>query len=254
MRYLAIARFRLLTTIRSATPLFVLAVLPVLLALIVESTSEPNFPNAADMWLRMNAFVALVAWIAHGSLVMLAAEAFGNLRPFGPDQSTPQSDLMDSAPVGARTQFYGESIGNLGAVAIIHVCCLPLLALVAALSPLPTRWFVNMEAVIIVLMILAGTGGAWKRLAPPTKWSRSRTARTGLLFYTLFLFGFLATTRWEAFRDSAIGFVASPSVRAWGRVASAVENPEWLIIWLVLLYAGYLAFYYRSSTRNRAAA
>jgi hypothetical protein len=254
MRYLAVARFRLLTTIRSATPLFVLAVLPLLLALIVESGSESELLTSPDRWFPMNGFVALFAWVTHGALVMLAGEALGNLKLIGPDQSTPHSDLMDSAPVLARTRFYGESIGNLAAVAIIHICCLPLLALVAALSPLPTTWFLNIEAVIIALMILTGTGGAWKRLAPLSKWSRSRTVRNGLLTCILFLLGFLATTRWEVFREAVGSFFSSPTTRTWGQVTSSVEKPEWLVIWLVVLYAGNVAFYYLSSTRNRARA
>jgi hypothetical protein len=254
MRVLAIARFRLLTTIRTATPVFVIAILPPLMGAIAESRSEPQFGAGAESPLRLYAVIALITWLFHAALLLAASEASGNLRMFRPDQTELNPDLMDSAPIRPRARFWGEAGGILAATAIIHACCLPLLAVVAALSPLPTRVFAWIEAGIIALMILGSTGAAWKRLAPRTKFSGTRTVRSVILFLILFSFSLFASTRWEAFRDSASEYLRSPSMRAWAQLASAVENPFLLLFLLALLYAGYIGFYYISATRDPARA
>jgi len=254
MRYLAIARFRLLTTIRSSTPIFVIAILPPLFGAIAESVPEPQFLAEAGFLLGRNATVALLMWLIHGAVVLAAGEAFGTLRASRPDLNALPSDLMDSAPVTPRARFWGDAIGVLGATAIIHVCCLPLLAVVAALSPLPIRVFASIEAAILAMMILVSTAAAWKRLAPQTKWSGTRSARSALLFFILLLFMLIGTTRWDAFRDSAYAFFSSPSTRAWEKVTLAVDNPVLLIVLSALLYAVYLGFFYMSATRDRARA
>jgi hypothetical protein len=48
MRFLAVARFRLLTTIREATAVFIFAMVPALIAVAIETTPEPLFRAAAD--------------------------------------------------------------------------------------------------------------------------------------------------------------------------------------------------------------
>lgn len=252
MRYLAVARLRLLTTVRSATPIFILAALPPLLAAAFESIPEPLFRAAADELLAPIAKAALFAWLIHGLVVGVACEAFGNRR-VRPDLTSLPSDLMDSAPVGPRPRFWGEALGTFAAASTIHACCLPLLAAAAVLSPLPTAAFAWIEAGIIALMILGSAGAAGKRLAPVTPWTATRTARSGILSLILFLLVLLATTNWEAFRDSLAAFIITPSMRAWAAVTASVENPLLLGVLLSLLYAGYL-LYYLNSTRRPAQA
>ncbi|HYS52825.1 MAG TPA: hypothetical protein VER58_03545 [Thermoanaerobaculia bacterium] len=254
MRYLAIARFRLLTTIRTATPVFVIAILPPLIGAIAESTSEPQFGAGAQSPQRLHAVIALLTWLFHAAFLLAASEASGNLRTFGPDQTALPGDLMDSAPIRPSARFWGEAGGILAATAIIHACCLPLLAMVAALSPLPTRLFLWIEAGIIALMILGSTGAAWRRLAPRTKFSGTRTVRSIILFFILFFCVLFASTRWIAFRDAVAEYFPSPSMRAWAQVVSAVDNPFLLLFLLALLYVGYIGFYYIYSTRDPARA
>jgi hypothetical protein len=252
MRYLAVGRFRMLTTIRSSTPIVIAALVPPLLGAMAESTAEPSIHSMADIALHVNANAAFITWVIHTGLLLIATEAFGGLRSFDPDRTNPPADLMDSAPVSARGRFLGETLGVFAAGAAIHACCLPVLAVVAALSPLPTRFFVWMEVVIVILMIVTSAAAAWKRLSPQTKMSGTRGFRSALLFYTGIAGALFVTTRWEAFRDSALNFLLSPSMRAWGRVVSAIDNPPLLILFVSVLYISYIAFYFVSSTRHRA--
>ncbi|HEY8184201.1 MAG TPA: hypothetical protein VII32_18305 [Thermoanaerobaculia bacterium] len=253
MRYLAVARFRLLTTIREATPVFIFAMLPPIGAAIFEVMPEPMFrANAAEL-LGECARVALLAWLFHAFAIVAASEAFGSMRLFRVDATALPPDLMDSAPIGPTQRFWGETLGVFAATATIHAACLPLLAVVAALSPIPTIAFVWIEVGIVALMILGSAGAAWKRLAPRTQWSATRTARSGILFFILFLTTLFATTQWQDFRDSATGFLMRPSMREWAGVANSVENPPLLIILWLLLYGGYMA-YYVNATRKPAEA
>jgi hypothetical protein len=249
MRFLAVARLRLLTTIREATAVFIFAMVPALIAVAIETTPEPLFRAAADELLGVFASVALVAWLFHAFIIITASEAFGSMRLFRVDATALPPDLMDSAPIGPLERFVGETLGVFGATATIHAACLPLLAVVAVLSPLPTVVFAWIEVGIIAMMILGSAGAAWKRLAPRTQWAATRTARSGILFLILFLVTLFATTRWQTFRDSLVAFIITPSMRAWAVVTNAVESPLLLVTLWLLLYGGYLLYYLNASRK-----
>jgi hypothetical protein len=253
MRFLAVARFRLLTTIRESTPVFIMGALPPLLGAAYEATPEPLFRAAADQLLGEFARVALFAWLLHAFVIVAASEAFGSMRLFRVDATALPPDLMDSAPIRPLERFWGETLGVFGATATIHIACLPLLTVVAILSPLPTIVFVWVEAGIVTLMIFGSAGAAWKRLAPRNKWSATRTARSGILFLILFFVTLSATTKWQVFRDSFFQFLFVPSMRAWATVMATVENPLLLVVLWLLLYGGYI-LYYVNATRKPAEA
>lgn len=253
MRYLAVARFRLLTTIRSATPIFLVAAVPPLIGAAIESIPEPLFRSEADLYMRVHAIAGLFAWLLHSLVLLMSCEAFGNLRLLRPDLTTLPSDLMDSAPIGPSQRFWGEALGIFTATLVIHVCCIPLLAIDAALGPLPMSLFLWIEAGLITMLVLASASAAWKRLAPRTLMSATRTMRSGLLFFILVLILFRATTEWVAFRDALAEFAGGPSMNAWARVSATVESPLLLLLLFSLLYASYL-FYYVASTRKPARA
>ena len=105
-------------------------------------------------------------------------------------------------------------------------------------------------AIVIALMILASSGGAWKRIARPSKMSATRLLRSFILLLIFFGAILVGSTRWVRFRDAAFGFLGMPSMRAWSRVTAAIDSPVALITWLAVLYAGYFLFYYLSSTRD----
>ncbi len=254
MRCLAIARFRLLTIVRTGTSIFLIAAIPPLLALIPLSTPEPLLRVDAPEMLPLNARVALVAWLFHAIFLGVSCLASGKLKTAHADVSTRElPDLIDTAPVGPAARFWGEALGTLGAAAIVHACCLPLLAAVAALSPLPTAAFLSIEVGAIAMIVLGSAGAAWQRRAPRTKYSGSRGPRNAVLFAILLLMVLRhSTTQWEVFRDSLLGFLAqSTSMRAWAEVVGAADRPLLLFTLLALLYFGNIAYYYVSATRKR---
>lgn len=255
MRVLAVSRFRLLTTVRAATPVFIAAVLPPVVGALVAGGPEPGFRHAADFWLPVHASAAVLAWVLHGLFLASATLMSGKVRTAHDFVSTEgMADLMDTAPVDPRGRFWGEALGTMGAAALIHLCCLPLLATVAALSPLPTGVFLWIELGALALLVEAAAGAAWQRRMPRTKYSATRGARTMLVLVVLFLLVVVVTTRPLAFRDSVLDFLLGrkPSVRRWSEVLTTVESPALLITLLSLLYAGSILYYYVSATRRPA--
>jgi hypothetical protein len=255
MRYLAIARLRLLTTTRAASPLFAVTVAAAILpAAYLAFIPDEVIRAEADSILSMAATIALAAWVVHALLLVLACNAFGNetlLKPHLTSMETPAaSDLIDTAPISLKARFWGETAGILAAAMTIHLCTLPVLVLIFALGPLPASMLFVAEAAIITFVFLASAGGAWKRRAPRTKWSGTRSARSGILFAILLLMTVRYTTQWEAFRDSLALFVREPSARIWAVVTNAIDNPLLFFTLLSLLYTGYIAYYYASSVRT----
>jgi len=250
MGHLAIARYRLLTTIRESTPVFIIAILPPLGAAMVQTLVEESYRGGPDTLLAFYAQIALLAWYFHAAFLFIACEAFGSLKISRSDQPSVASDLMDSAPLTPNARFFGEMTGILEATTIIHACCLPMLAVVAALSPLPARVFLWVELLIIAVIVLGSAAAAWKRIAPPSKMNATRNLRSGILFLIIVTATVYALTQWDSFRDAAFGFVGMPSLRAWERVVATIENPVALIVSIAVLYSAYLVFYYVSATRD----
>jgi hypothetical protein len=252
MRILAVARYRFWTTLRSAAPIFGLAAGMPFAGTLFEALSWRLVDVDASM-LAAHAGFAIIVWTVHGAILIGASELFGNVKASRSDLTSAISDLMDSAPIQPRVRFAGECLGIFGTTLMIHLCCLPGLAMTAALSPLPAIVFGSIEAAMIPLMILASASAAWRRLAPRTRWSGTRSARSGLLFIILALLIVFGTTSQPAFRDSLVAFIGSPSMRKWQFVAASVDNPFLLIFLLAMLYSAYFAFFYLSGTRDRAA-
>lgn len=163
MRPLAIARFRLWTTVRAATPLFVLALAPFLFALLPITRPQRTFLEQADVWLRIQATAALLSWVLHGLLMVGITHEFGSGKAAG-EEAAPASDLMDSAPVEPRQRFLGEWAGILTSALVLHACCLPVMTFIAAVSPLPARVFASIEAAILASLILASASAGWRRV------------------------------------------------------------------------------------------
>jgi hypothetical protein len=254
MRYLAIARFRLLTMARTATPIFLGVIAPVLFfTIVMAAESEPQFRLEADEQLPANAGAAIAAWVLHGAAISFACLMSGKVKSPHDDVRTGLlHDLMDTAPVGASARFWGEALGSLLGTLTIHTCCLPVLAVIAAMSPLPIRVFLWIEASAIAFMILAAGGAAWQRRAPRTKMAATRGPRNVIVFVILFLVALLLSIRREAFRDAFAMFLfPRMSMRGWAEVWAAVEHPIALAAMFAVLYFGTLAFYYVSSTRKR---
>jgi hypothetical protein len=255
MGVLAIARFRFLTIVRTGTPIFILGAVPALLAMAPLSVAEPTFRATAERLLPINANASLAAWLLHGILLGLATLSTGKVKsPHNDVVARVIPDLMDTAPVAPPSRFWGEALGTLGAAAIVHACCLPLLAAVAVLSPMPTAAFVSIEIGTLAFLALAAAGAAWQRRAPRTKWSATRGTRNAVLVGILLLLSVrVSTTQWDAFRDALAQFVfPRTSMQTWADVARAVDRPMLLAALVAMLYAGTIAYYYVSATRKRA--
>jgi hypothetical protein len=254
MRHLAISRFRLLTTIRGANLLFAVAFVAAFAPLLF-ITGQPDevFRDSADVLLGEAARVSVFAWIFHALLLGFACDMFGNVTLLRSQLTSGEtdrpSDLMDTAPIRPGAYFWGEAGGIFAAAMSIHVCALPLLALLAALSPLPISMFFIAEAATIALVIMASAGGAWKRRAPRSRWSGTRGPRSAALFGIIVLLMLRRTTHWIPFRDALAVFATEPSPRLWAPVVAAVENPLLLFVLLAFLCIGYIAFFYKSSAR-----
>lgn len=253
MRCLALAKFRLLTTIRSATPIFVLVAVPPLIGAALQSMPEPLFRDSAAALLDTNAHTALLAWFSHMVLICIACQAFGNLKSILTNPTLEVPDLMDSVPVGKRTRFWGEALGVFAAALTVHAAALPLLAAAALLSPLPLTWFAVLECLTIFLLILASAAAAWKRLAPRNKWSATRTPRAAIVFLILLAAIIGTTTDGPLLRNSFGAFVDSPSMAGWAAVRAAVHNPVLLAVLTALLLGAYVLFFFNSASKTAEA-
>lgn len=251
MRPLAIARFRIWSTIRAATPIFATAAAAPLLALLLESRPNADYILGDDIRMQIFATASLIAWLLHGWIIFGVAQEFGHAK-IESNATVHPADLMDSAPIRPRERYFGEFTGVLIASAVIHACCLPVLAAVATLSPLPTIVFVWLEAMTIALMILASAAAAWRRVVGRGGTIGTRFVRTTALFFLLIAFVIMATTEGVAFRDAAVAFVFGPSLRAWSRLMLTINNPFVMLLLFALIYASYLVFFYVSSIRYRA--
>lgn len=249
MRYLAVARFRCLTTIRQATPIYVVVLLPAIIGALIQSIFHHGY-EAGDQFLALAARVALFAWAFHALFLLSATELFAGRKTQPLDPTTAPADLMESAPVRPNARFGGEFAGIFVSTLVIHACCMPLLALVAAMSPLPGSVFVWFELVVVALMILSSAAAAWKRIARPTKMAATRNLRSGILFAIIVVAVLYASTQWTQFRDAAAGFILVPSPRAWERLLATIDEPVALAVSIAVLYVVYFLFYYVSSTRD----
>jgi hypothetical protein len=159
-----------------------------------------------------------------------------------------EANLMETAPITPAGRFLGDMLGALACTLIIHLCTLPLLALAIALSPISSSFFWWWELILLALLILASAGAAWKRLMTGP-WGRARTAGNVALFGTLVIAAFALTTRWEEFRDAAVQYLAEPSPLRWSQLSREVMSPELLVMLLVILYVGFIAWFAMQSIR-----
>jgi hypothetical protein len=246
MRPLAIARFRVWTTLRAATPLLFFALIAPLVAMIISTAVENMDVVDPVMVMKVAAVAAFLPWLFSGFVLVGIAHELGN--PLSHEATLRPSDLIDSAPVAPEQRMIGEFLGIFTATIVLHVACLPVLAVNAALSPLPTSFFAWVEACVLAAIILASASAAWRRVVlGPTRAKGIQATRNTFLFFLLTLLTFIFTTNPVAFRDAAAQFTIGPSLRAWARLVAAIEYPVALLAILGTIYAAYLAYFFLSS-------
>lgn len=253
MRYLGIARLRLLTTTRTWTPIYVLAILPPAFAALAAAVSEGEFRHDPAFLLPTNAASAMLAWVLHAILLGSATELSGRVnRSREATLNARIPDLLDTAPIRRSARFWGDVLGTFAATALIHICCLPLLAAVAAVSPLPLTLFFWLEVATLAFLILTSAGASWQRSAAPTK---SGVARMAITFSAILLLLVIVwmTTSVRAFRDALMNFIlVRPSAGGWAEVLAAIDEPALFVVLVALLYGGTLLYYHVNSTSRRA--
>ena len=243
MRPLAIARFRLWTTVRAATPFFGLAAAGPIVALLVDAGFANALQASPDMILRVGATAAMVSLAYHAFVLVGIAHECGERR-VEPGASVHPADLIDSAPISPAERSAGEFTGIFMTTLLIHATCLPILGIVAALSPLPFRFFAWFEFIFLALILLGSASASWRIVVLGTASNKGiRAVRNAGLFFLMVIVIAIGTTRPLAFRDGAFQFFIGPSRQAWARLIASVEHPAAMLGMFLALYCGYLAFY-----------
>jgi hypothetical protein len=252
MRHLAIARYRLLTTIRGANWVFAISLGAALVFLLASPSlrvDESEFRRYPQGNAEVTATLALFCYVLHAIILFLNCLAFGSAGR-SRSEAKESSDLIDTAPLTPGIRFWGDALGAFTAALIVHLCTLPLLALAVALSPITNGAFVRIELAIVAFLLLGGAAASWQLHAPPSKWSQTRAPRSAATFLILLIITLIVNTRWEAFRDALGVLMAETSPGHWADLVAAIDSPPLLLIQLVLLFGGFIAFYYFHAVRS----
>ena len=250
MRSVAIARYRLLTNIRSAGWTFgtsiVLAAMPVLIAGVW-------IPDHVFRWdpvgiLELTARIAIFSYFLHTLVLTAACNVFGMK---GRRQSASgTADLLEATPLTPRARFWGDAAGIFASAMAVHLVALPLLALAVALSPFSSVVFVWLELAVIALVLLESSAGSWKLHAPAIRLPTVRSAGSAGAFAILLAIVTIATTRWRDLRDSLGAFVQWPTSETWAAVVDAVDNPALYAGAVFVVYAGFIMYFYVRTVRT----
>jgi hypothetical protein len=249
MRILALARYRALRTIRSASPVFALALLAAALPVALPGGAfMPAYISRSLMKPLMfsSAFAVSLTYVVHLLVLLASCGVFGTRRRTAEGQEV--LDLTETIPATGSDRFFGDAAGIFGAVLAIHACVLPMLGLAVVLSPLPAAVFFWMEAMTLAVIILASAGAAGN-LHAQTKWRQTQLARSLVVFIVLAVVVLKVTTRWQQFADAAWFSVVEPSPNAWSAVGRAITNPPLLLISMFLLYAAFISWFALRSVR-----
>jgi hypothetical protein len=251
MRILALARYRLLRTIRSASPIFALAFVA---AAVPVAGAGHAFQPSFGAWEEMESFLSTTALAVTWSyglhlLVLLAAAGVLATRRRSPEGHE-LLDLTETVPATSWDRFLGDAAGILAALLCIHACVLPILGLAVVLSPLPAATFFWLELVVLAVAVFVSAGAA-ANLHAVTKWRQTQLARSFATFIVLAIMILRFTTRGQAFADAAwFSFLVRPSPPTWNALMATVPNPAVLFACMLLLYAGFLAWYAVQSVRH----
>lgn len=251
MRYLAIARLRFLTSLRSAVWLFVVSILAAFF--LLERTGVLFRSDRAtladfDAVTPMNGALLVGSYVLHILILVGACHAFGVVKRSA--QNAGVADLLETAPIVPRHRFIGDAFGIFAAVMALHLCTLPLLALTVAVSPFSTSFFVYAELLIVALVAFDSAASSWKLRAESSRWNYTRGIRSQATFMVCFLIVLWLNTRGADFMEGFVTFMQQPSSRAFSRITWAVNDPVLFISSFVTLYASFMTFFYFHSVRS----
>lgn len=244
----ALARYHLLSTIRSAHGVIAISFLAALgaTALFGAAGVFARQGVVAEN-LRLAALLVHVVYVLHLFVIVIGSDLLAGKRRQSDRVLT--ADLTETVPVTPVERFFGDALGVLACTMVIHVCTLPVLAFVVALSPLSPAVLVWLELLVIAVAVLGAAGAAWSRRAEG-RWERTRTGRSLALFGILFVLILATNTRWEHFRDAAAAYLYDPSPQRWSHLTGEVMNPPMLVSLLAALYLGYFLYYAMNTIRS----
>ena len=249
MRGLALARYHVLSRLRSSSGLFatalVLSALPLLVIGAVFTSATESW-REIEMDLPVRAAGLHAAYFWHLLVLVCACELFGT--PKQTRDGVRRADLTETAPITPAARYFGDAAGIFQCVAAIHLCTLPLLAAAVALSPLPSTRFFWLESVVLAAIVFGSAAASWK-LRSTGKWMRTRTPRSIALFFILLLVVLMLNTRWKSFVEAVPTAMFQPTPGSWTHVRAAVVSVPMLIGSLAVLYFGYILYYAVSSIR-----
>lgn len=250
MRCLAVARYVFLTTVRRTTwlvPMLVgLALMPAVLGgggmLFIPND---RFVGYAPFMFQAGAAGVMIAYIMNSGLVL----ALGGTLSGREKKSRAASDLIETAPISGHTLFWGNALGITASMFVMHVCCVPLLAEVVAISPFSPSVFWLLELMTVVLLLLIGGAAACHRLTGTRQGQALRSVARIAILTILFVVIVTATTRIDDLYDGIVGFLSELSPRSWAAVPASIDHGAILAVLLLALVSGFLALLANDAAR-----
>jgi hypothetical protein len=117
------------------------------------------------------------------------------------------------------------------------------------LSPLPAAAFFWMEMTTLSVAVLVSAAAAWN-LHAASKTHRTQLPRSIITFIVFGVMILRFTTHWQPFADAAWFAFVQPSPEVWRTLAATITSPAMLVACMVLLYAGFIAWYAMQSVRH----
>ena len=244
----AIARYHLLSTIRSAHGVVAISFLCAIgtTALFGAAGVFARHGVVAEA-MRLAAQNVHIVYAFHLVVIIIGSDLLAGRRRQGERVLT--ADLTETVPVRPAERYFGDALGVFACLMVVHLCSLPILAFTISFSPLPSTLLLWLELLVLAVAVLSAAGAAWTRRAEG-RWERTRTARSVSLFGILLLLILAMNTRWEYFRDAAAAYFYDPSPTRWGHLSSEVMNPALLIALLAALYIGFFLYYAMNTIRS----
>jgi hypothetical protein len=249
MRSLGIARYRFLTTVRRlrwvGPLLFMALIMPMIATADAYTRSDADFAALAPDIYRIATGAMMAAWLLNVGTIMMLGWSFGARH-----REKERTDLLDTAPISAMTHFQGDTLGFFAAMFLMHICCLPMLAEIVAISPLPASVVWWLELVSILLFFIAAAGAAWSLRVNLTGWRQLLIVRQMAVFAISIVMILAVTTRVDDFYQSVGTFFLSPSTVSWAAIVAAIDSVSILILLMLLLIGTFIAYFAFDAART----
>jgi hypothetical protein len=222
--------------------LFLLVIFPGIASAQALFMPDPLFQQFAPEALRLAGFAIITAYALHAGMLSVICWSWG--LPPSRTSGAARGDLFESAPVAGATRFLGDAAGIFSSVAAMHICLLPILAVMFIASPYPTPVFFWLELVVVANLVFGSASAAWTLRAETARQGHLHSLRDGALMGIMAATVILCTSRAEEFRDAIGSFLLEePSPHAWAGVIATITRPFAMAALFALIYCGFIAYY-----------